>query len=534
MDSALLVVIVVSLAIAALSRRYQFASPLVLVLCGLGVCWIPGLPTPELDPDVVLFVILPPLLYSAAQDSSYVALRRNMRAVGLLAVALPLLSAVVVGFVAYWSLPQLPLAAAFVLGAVVAPPDAVSATAIGRRLGLPRRMTTLLGGESLLNDATALTAYRLALGAAVGATTTAWGGIVLFAEAAFGGVLVGLVAGVVIAKVRQWLTDPPMETALGIVIPFATYFVAEEVHASGVIAVVVVGLYLGQRSAREGYATRLQDNAVWRSIDVMLESFVFLLIGLQLPEVLDGLKGRSVGVIIWSGVAVLATVIVVRIVWMFPATYLPRLLSRRIREREPAPTPGSVFVIAWSGMRGVVSLAAAFAIPLTTDDNMPFPARDEIIFLTFVVVVGTLLIQGTTLPLLIRVLGVHSDERRTDLLALAAAQDRAGRAAGKRLEEMAEEIPDSDAMKEQVQILQRWIRSRKNLAWEELGRGEEELGESPTVAFGRMRTELLQVQREVFINERDAGRIDDEVLRGVLRQLDLAEGLSDRSSKKRD
>ncbi|MGU3291758.1 Na+/H+ antiporter [Williamsia sp. M5A3_1d] len=532
MDASILVVVVAALAVAALARRYRLASPLVLVLVGLGISWIPGLPTVELDPDVVLFIILPPLLYSAAQDSSYVALRRNVRAVGLLAVALPLVSAVVVGFVAYWSLPQLPLAAALVLGAVVAPPDAVSATAIGRRLGLPRRMTTLLGGESLLNDATALTAYRLALGAAVGATTSAWGGILLFAEAAIGGVVVGLLLGVVVSKIRLWLTDPPMETALGIVIPFATYFVAEEVHASGVIAVVVVGLYLAQRSAREGYATRLQDAAVWRSIDVMLESFVFLLIGLQLPEVLDGLRGRSVGVIIWTSVAVLATVIVVRIVWMFPATYLPRLFSRRIREREPAPSPGSVFVIAWSGMRGVVSLAAAFAIPLTTDSGAAFPARDEIIFLTFVVVVGTLLLQGTTLPLLIRVLGVSSDERRTDLLSLAAAQDRAGRAAGARLDELAAEMPENDAMGEQVEILRRWIRSRKNLAWEELGRGEEELGESPTVMFNRIRTELLQIQREVFISERDAGRIDDEVLRRVLHQLDLAEGLSDRASKR--
>ncbi|MCX6468222.1 MAG: Na+/H+ antiporter [Corynebacteriales bacterium] len=531
MDASILVVVVAALAVAALARRYQLASPLILVLVGLGISWIPGLPIVGLDPDVVLFIILPPLLYSAAQDSSYVALRRNIRAIGLLAVALPLVTTVVVGFVAYWSLPQLPLVAALVLGAVVAPPDAVSATAIGRRLGLPRKVTTLLGGESLLNDATALTAYRLALGAAVGATTSVWGGIALFAEAAIGGVVVGLVLGVVVSKIRQWLTDPPMETALGIVIPFATYFVAEEVHASGVIAVVVVGLYLGQRSAREGYATRLQDSAVWRSIDVMLESFVFLLIGLQLPEVIRGLRGHSVGAIIWAAVAVLATVIVVRMIWMFPATYLPRMFSAKLRERESAPPAGAVFVVAWSGMRGVVSLAAAFAIPLTTEDGSAFPARDEIIFLTFVVTVGTLLLQGTTLPWLIRRLGVQSNERRSDLLALAAAQDRAGRAAGARLNELAEEIDENDAMHEQVEILRRWLRSRKNLAWEELGRGEDELGESPTVAVNRIRTELLQIQREVFIAERDAGRIDDEVMRRVLSQLDLAEGLSDRRSR---
>lgn len=531
MDASVIAVAVMALGVAALSRRWQLPSPLILVVVGLGIGVIPQLPTLVLDPDVVLFVILPPLLYSAAQDSSYIALRRNARPVGLLAVALPLVSTIVVGVVAYLSLPQLPLAAALVLGAIVAPPDAVSATAIGRRLGLPRRITTLLGGESLLNDATALTAYRLALGAAVGATTTAWGGILLFAAAAVGGVVVGLVFGVVVSRIRLWLTDPPMETAVGIAIPFTTYFVAEEVHASGVIAVVVAGLFLAQRSTRDGYATRLQDTAVWRSIDVMLESFVFLLIGLQLPEVIRGLRGHSLGAIVWSSVAVLAAVIVVRIVWMYPATYLPRLLSRRIRERESAPSPSAVFVVAWSGMRGVVSLAAAFAIPLTTDAGDPFPAREEIVFLTFVVVVGTLLLQGLSLPWVIRRLGVTGDDHRADLLALAAAQDRAGRVAENRLDELAADLPASPANDDQVQILRRWLMSRKNLAWEELGRGEEELGESPSMVFGRLRTELLQVQREVFIAERDAGRIDDEVLRQVLRRLDLAEGLSDRGAR---
>ncbi|MBT0566179.1 Na+/H+ antiporter [Williamsia sp. CHRR-6] len=531
MNSSILIVIAMSLAVAALARRYEVAPPLALVLVGLGVSWIPGLPITTLDPDLVLYVILPPLLYSAAQDSSYLALRRNIRAVSLLAVALPLISTLAVGLVAYWCLPQLPLAAAMALGAIVAPPDAVSATAIGRRLGLPRRMTTLLGGESLLNDATALTAYRLALGAVIGATTTVWGGLWLFAVAAIGGALVGLVTAAVVAKIRAWLDDPPMETAVGIVIPFVTYVLAEEFHASGVIAVVVVGLVLGQKSTRQGYATRLQDNAVWRSIDVLLESFVFLLIGLQLPTVLDGLHGRPVATMVWTTAAVLATVIVVRIVWMYPATYLPRMISRRIRDREPAPRPAAVFIVAWSGMRGVVSLAAAFAIPLTTDGGAPFPARDEIIFLTFAVVVGTLLIQGTSLPWLIRRLGVRGDERRGDLVGLAAAQDKAGRAALQRLDEMAQTLPPGDAMGEQVAALARWIRSRQNLAWEKLGRSEDEVGESPTAAYTRMRTELLRVQREVFITERDAGRIDDEVLRRVLRQLDLAEGLYDRSSR---
>ncbi|SIR65643.1 Na+/H+ antiporter [Williamsia sterculiae] len=530
MNEALVIVAVAALAIAALARRYQIASPLVLVVLGICAGLTPVVPDFHLDPDLVLFVILPPLLYSAARDSSYMALRRNARAIGLLAIGLPLFTTLAVALVAHWVVPDLPWAAAFVLGAVVAPPDAVSAQAIGRRLGLPRRITTLLGGESLLNDATSLTAYRLALAAVVGTATSAWDGLLMFAVALVGGAVVGLVIGIAVGYVRRWLDDPPMETAISILVPFGTYLIAEEIHSSGVIAVVVAGVFLGQRSSRAGYLTRMQDTAVWRSLDVIFESFVFLIIGLQVPQVIGGLSGHPIGVMAWSAIAVLAVVIVSRFVWMFPATYLPRLIPR-IRSREEAPTVGAIVVTSWSGMRGVVSLAAAFAIPLTVNGGAPFPGRDEIIFLTFVVVVGTLLIQGTTLPWVIVALRVHGTERQSDLVALAAAQDRAGQAAVAELEELAADIAEEDARHKQVLMLRHWIHTRKNLAWEELGRNAEDIGESPTEAYNRMRTRLVQVQREVFINERDAGRIDDEVLRRALRDLDLAEGLSDRRDR---
>lgn len=271
MSASLLLVAVVAVVVAALCRRYGLSAPLILVLVGLGIGWIPGSPEVELDPELVLFLILPPLLYSAAQESSYQAIRANRRAIGLLAIGLPLFSTLVVGLVAYWTVPNLPLAAAFVLGAVVAPPDAVSAQAIGRRVGLPRRLMTLLGGESLLNDATALTAYRVALAAVVGATASLWDGLATFAIAAVGGVVIGLAVGYAVSWLRLWLTDPPMETAIGILVPFATYYVAEQVHSSGVIAVVVAGLFLGQRSVRLGYATRLQDDAARKSLDAILE-----------------------------------------------------------------------------------------------------------------------------------------------------------------------------------------------------------------------------------------------------------------------
>lgn len=528
MSASLLLVAVVAVLVAAVCRRYDLSAPLILVVVGLAIGWIPGTPEVKLDPELVLFFILPPLLYSAAQDSSYQAIRANARAIGLLAIGLPLFSTAVVGLIAYWTVPHLPLAAALVLGAIVAPPDAVSAQAIGRRVGLPRNIMTLLGGESLLNDATALTAFRVALAAAIGATASAWEGLSTFAIAAVGGVVIGLAIGYAVSWLRMWLSDPPMETAIGILVSFGTYFVAEEVHASGVIAVVVAGLFLGQRSVRLGYATRLQDDAVRRSIDAILESFVFLLIGLQLPFLIKGLAGQSWTQIAIDAATVLVATIVVRFVWIYPATYLPRWLSPRIRGREPFPKPKAVFVVGWAGMRGVVSLAAAFAIPLTVDGGDPFPARAEILFLTFVVVVGTLLIQGTTLPWMIRRLGVAGDDAAADRLAFAGAQDRASRESERRLDELDDELGRDDPLRHQVMMLRKWVKTQRNLAWEELGRGPEDIGESPTAAGDRMRMDLLGVQRRVFIAERDAGRINDEILRMALRRLDFTEGQMDR------
>ncbi len=531
MSASLLLVAVVALIVAALCRRYGLSAPLILVVVGLAIGWIPGTPEVELEPELVLFLILPPLLFSAAQESSYQAIRANRRAIGLLAIGLPLFSTAVVGLVAYWVVPGLPLAAALVLGAVVAPPDAVSAQAIGRRVGLPRRIMTLLGGESLLNDATALTAFRVALAAAVGATASVWEGLSTFAIAAVGGLVIGLAVGYAVSWLRVWLTDPPVETAIGMIVPFGTYYVAEEVHASGVIAVVVAGLLLGQRSDRLRWATRLQDEAVRRSLDALLEGFVFLLIGLQLPLLLDGLSGQSAIQVTVDALVILVATIVARFVWVYPATYLPRAFSTTIRGREEYPSWQAVFVVGWAGMRGVVSLAAAFAIPLTTDDGGPFPARAEILFLTFVVVVGTLLIQGTTLPWVIRKLDITADDAARDRLAFAAAQDRASRESERRLDEMNAELADDDPLRFQVMMLRKWVKTQRNVAWEELGRGPEVIGESPTAAGNRMRMELLQLQRSVFISERDAGHIGDEVLRTALRQLDYAEGQMNRETE---
>ena len=349
-----------------------------------------------------------------------------------------------------------------------------------------------------------------------------------FALAAVGGVAVGVALGALTAFVRWRLDDPLVESALGLVAPFIIYLAAEEIHGSGVLAVVVAALILGQKSTRAGYATRLQDTAVWKALQLILESFAFLMIGLQLPMVIGELRGITASVIAISSVAVLATVILVRLVWVFVFAYLPRFLFKRVREGEPAPTPAQVFVVAWAGMRGVVSLAAAFGVPMTTLSGEPFPGRPQLVFLTFVVVIGTLLLHGLTLPWLIRRLGVQGDEARTDAIAAAAAQDKAARAAAERLDELLAEEEVTDVHERAADVLRSWNTRRRNSAWERLGRDADEIGESPAAAFRRLRLEMLAAERAAFIAERDNGQIDDEVLRDVLRGLDLEEATLNR------
>jgi Na+/H+ antiporter len=523
--ATLLAVLVAAILLAAVSRRLDISAPLALVVAGLVASTIPGLDEVELDPELVLFVLLPPLLWSAGLESSYVTMRRHVRPIGSLAVGLPLITTLAVGFVAYHVVPDFTLAAALVLGAIVAPPDAVSATAVGRRLGLPRRIMTLLGGESLLNDATALTAYRVALAAAIGASAGWVSGLGTFVLAAAGGVIVGALAGTAITFVRSRLDDPLVESAIGLVAPFVIYLLAEEAHASGVLAVVVAALMLGQRSTHAGYATRLQDDAVWKALQLILESFAFLLIGLQLPGVVGQLSGLSAVAMTVSSVAVLTTVIAVRMAWVYATTSL----------RRPRPAAGEVFVVAWAGMRGVVSLAAAFGVPLTTLSGAPFPGRPQLVFLTFVVVVGTLLLHGLTLPWVIRRFGIRGDDAQRDALAHAAAQDKAARAAAARLDELLEEhrtegtgVRPAAVTDDAAEVLRRWNTARRNSAWERLGRSEDEIGESPASAFRRLRLEMLAAERDTFIAERDAGNIDDEVLREVLRGLDLEEATLNR------
>ena len=524
---ALLVVFVIALGVTAIARRYALSAPLLLVVVGLAMSFVPGIPVVPLDPDLVLFLVLPPLLYSAALESSTLRLRENMKRISQLAIGLVVFSTAVVGIAAWLLVPDLPLASALVLGAVVAPPDAVAAASIGRRLGLQRRLMTILEGESLLNDATALTLFRVLLAVAIATTTVGTGvtiaeGLGEFGLAAVGGVALGAGLGWLLHRIRMRLHDGVLESSVGLLVPFAIYLLAEELHTSGVLAVVVAGLYLGHKATEAGYATRLQDQAVWKALDTLLEALVFALIGLQLRVVVDGL-GEDAGRILGVSLALLVVTILARFVWVFPTIYLPRVLPK-VRRAGPALPWRGPFVISWAGMRGVVTLAAAFAIPVGDEMTPGMPGRNVVVFVAFVITVGTLLLQGLTLPTLIRRLHVQDKGGQRDVLDEAAVKQAAAEAALARLDDLS----DDSTPQHVTEQLRTWAQHRSNGAWERLGRSDEEIGESPSVAFTRLRREMLTAERDTFVRFRDMGRIDEGVLRDMLRELDYEEAMLDR------
>ncbi|MET7681025.1 Na+/H+ antiporter [Streptomyces sp. NPDC005423] len=525
----LLLLVAGSAAVAAAARRTPVPAPLLLVAVALTVSYLPGVPDYTLDPEIVLPLLLPPLLYTSASDSSYLDLRAQVRPVALLSVGYVLFATVVVGLAAYVIVPGLPLTAALVLGAVVAPPDAVAATAVARRVGLPSRITTILQGESLLNDATAITAYKVALAAAIGEGATWSGGIGEFLLASVGGVGVGLVLMAPLHWLRTHLREALLQNTLSLLIPFVAYAVAEQVHASGVLAVVVVALYLGHRAWEVDFATRLQEEAVWKMVAFVLESAVFALIGLQLPVVLKGLgeyRGLDAA---WYAIAVFLVVVAARFVWVYPAAFLPRLMSAKIREREDNPTWRGAMTTAWAGMRGVVSLAIAFSIPLTVHGGDAFPQRNLILFLTFTTVIGTLVVQGLTLPPLIRLLKFPGRDPQAETLAEANAQAQASRAAEHRLEGLLADDrnslppPLADRLRE---VLER----RRNAVWERLGAVNPVTGETVDDTYRRLSREMISAERAVFVRLRDGRHIDDEMLRTLLRRLDLEEAAAYREA----
>ena len=511
-DVALLVVLVVGVvAVSRLAVAVRIPAAVLLVLAGLAVAAVPGMPAVEIDPDVVLFVLLPPLLFAAALGSSYVGLRQVRGSVLVLAVGLVLFTAAAVALAIVPVLPGISLAAAFAVGAIVAPPDAVAATAVARRTGMPRRTVTILEGESLFDDATALTTLGVAVAAATTGMVTGWQVAADFSIAVVGGVAVGVAGALALGWVRRRGIDTLSGVALSVAAPFAAYLAAEAIGGSGVIAVVVMGLILGHRSAVEqGPDARLTDEAIWKSTQFILEGAVFALIGLQLPAIIGNVD-EPAGTVLAVCAVTLAAVILARPLWIVSGVLLARVVPWFGLGR---PAWSDVAVVSWAGMRGVVSLAAAQSLPLG------FPNRDLALLIAIVVILGTLGLQGLTLPAVIRLVGVRPPDPRLDALAIANAQEEAVDAAVRRLDVLAAE---QDLPPEMVVKLRTDAERRSLLAWERLGRTDG--GEPPSRVYLRLRNDMLSAEREVFVRLRDSGDLDDDVLRRVQAELDLEQAL---------
>lgn len=526
-ELALTTVLLVAIGLLIAAQWLRVPYPILLVLGGLALGVIPDLPEVTLDPDVVLLVLLPPLLYAAAFFTPLRELRRNLREISLLAVGLVLATMAVVAAVAHEAL-DFGWAEAFVLGAIVSPTDPVAATAIARRLGVPGRIVTIVEGESLINDATALVAYKFAVAAVVTGSFSLLEASGDFIVSAAGGVAIGVAVGAVVAAVRRRLDNPPVEVTIALSTAYFAYLPAEAAGVSGVLAAVTVGIFMGRRTSRlTSPTTRIQGVAVFQILTFILNSALFVLVGLQLPTVIDGIDSLDTGEMIADGALIAATVMLVRIAWVFPLTYLPRLVFRRFRELGPSPPWQHTLLIAWTGMRGAVSLAAALALPLSIDAGAGFPNRELIIFLTFSVILATLVIQGLSLPPLIKLLDVDDSEEQTQLeLEEVQARLQAVGAALDRLDELSAEEWALDDTIERVRAAYSYRQRRFSARSpdSEFDGGIDGDGidyETRAEAYQRLVRELLNAQRAALIDLRDQGQINDAVMRRLERELDL-------------
>jgi monovalent cation/hydrogen antiporter len=505
--------------LSALARRLAVPYPIVLVIGGALFGFVPGVPDVKLDPEVVLVVFLPPLLYGASIFANFNDLRTNLRGLTLSAVGLVLVTMCAVAWAAHALVPGLPWEAAFVLGAIVSPTDPLAAASIMRRLEAPRRMVSAVEGEGLFNDATALVAYRVAVTAVVaGSFSLAHAGL-KFVLGAAGGMAIGLAVGWLVAQIRRRAADAQVSITISLLSGYAAFVPADAVGASGVLATVTTGIYMGIRAPQIlGARIRLQGYFVWDIVDFIVNAILFVLIGLQLRSVVDGLSGYSAGELAGYALAVAAVVVVTRLVWFFTVPYLLRALDRRPSQRARRLGARSRLVLAWSGMRGAVSLAVALAIPLETDAGGAFPKRDLIVFLTFAVIFFTLVVQGLSLPALIRRLGIDDggaeadEEIRGRLVAAKAALDE--------LDTLAAEEWTRD---ETVERLRRFYEYRKRRFAAQAGKIEDDGYEDRTLAYQQTLQQLLGAQREALVRMRSDGQLSNEAMNRIMRELDLEE-----------
>jgi monovalent cation/hydrogen antiporter len=523
-ETVILLLLVLVAGFAAMARRLKVPYPIVLVLAGLAISFVPRIPRVPLDPQVVFVVFLPPLLYASAWTMSWREFRRNGVVIGLLAVGL-------VGFTV-WGVAEfsdrfitaLYWKPGFLLGAVVATTDAIAATSIAKTLGLPRRIVDILEGESLLNDATGLLALEIGIAMmARGEMPTVGNGLARLVYLVVGGLVIGLLIGVVVGWMEKFIDDGPIELVVSLVVPYAAYLAGERAHASGVLAVVACGLYMSRQSTNFFSASvRLQVNGAWEALTFMLNGLVFVLIGLQLPYVLAGIHGRySTGTLIFYGAVFSAVLILLRMVWVFPAVKIASFVERRWlgHTDEVELKPREVFVVGWTGMRGVLALAAAISVPEVLWNGQPFEARNLIVFLAFCVILVTLVLQGLTLPALIRALGLAGTEgmdpeeieARKVVLKSAIKHLEAGR-----------KTCTGPAVHLYDDLIHRY---RHKLAHVSLGTEEnvDGLGQEAYSRLRQIAEGALTAERRTLIGLRDRGRIGDDVLRTMERELDLAE-----------
>jgi CPA1 family monovalent cation:H+ antiporter len=506
----------------SLANRLRVPFPIVLVIGGLLLALVPGIPTVELNPDLVLVVFLPPLVYSASFFADQHALRRNMRVIAVLAVGLVLATVAGVGVLAH-DVFGLPWASAFTLGAILGPTDALAATAIVRRLGVPRRIATVLEGEALINDATALVAYKIAVATAVGEGFSASHAGLEFLYVAAGGIAIGLVVGHLLAEIRRRIDDPLTEATMSLFTGYAAFLPAEQLGLSGVLATVACGLYLGYRAPElQSPQTRLQTHTLWEFLTFILNATLFVLIGLQLPVIVDGLSHTSFGAGQAVGYTLLASlaVVVIRFAWGFGSTAVIRALDRRPSQKLKRSTWEERVVNCWAGMRGAVSLAAALALPLVTDSGHPFPGRDLILFVTFGVILFTLVVQGLSLPWLIGALGVREsgeEEHREELRGRLAIAE----AALERIDELADSEWTNDDTIDRVRGVYEFRRRRFKA---QAGKLEDDDGiEERSLQYQRLMHRIYDAQRETLVGLRDDGEVSSEVMRRLEHELDLEE-----------
>ena len=520
-ELVLLLLLLFVVLFAALARKLQTPYPIVLVIAGLLLSFVPGIPKVSLNPDVVFLVVLPPLLYSAAWLTSWREFRFNLVSILMLAFGLVGFTVAGVAATAKWVFAGFDWRLGFVLGAVVATTDAIAATSIAKRIGLPRRIVDILEGESLVNDATGLLALEFGVAIVVsGQTPTVGAGLLRLAYLTIAGLALGLLVGMIVERIHKLIDDGPIEITLTILVPYVAYLAAEAIHVSGVLAVVTCALYLSRKSSQFfSPNVRMQALAVWDSLTFVLNGLVFVLIGLQLPFVLAGIHDYSFRQLVQYGALFSVIVIVLRLMWMFPGAYIANVIRRRLLHQEVRmPSAQQIFVVGWTGMRGVVALAAAIALPETLADGSPFPQRNLIVFLTFSVILVTLVLQGLTLPPLIRALGLagatghesEEDEARKAMVEAALAHLEEARKKDGR--EFGGVYEDFEA------------RYKHRLA-KLTGTVDEEIGANPGVyaRYIEFARELLRAERQTAVKLRNEGRINDEVLRRVEHELDLSE-----------